>query len=130
MRQRPARQSSDKTGLNGTGQPLMPPAVRPDMMLRWKMRKKMIVGTAAIAEAAMIRFSGVPPPYEACQMPTFRVSLVGVYPYSISSGQRKSFQTATRLKIETTAMIGRDMGSTIFHRTISRDAPSTEAASM
>src|SRR6202035_4480408 len=56
--------------------------------------------------------------------------LVGVYPYSTSSGQRKSFQTATRLKIETTAMIGRDMGSTIFHRTISRDAPSTEAASM
>ena len=27
------------------------------MMLRWKIRKKMIVGTAAIAEAAMIRFS-------------------------------------------------------------------------
>src|SRR5689334_19445621 len=45
-------------------------------------------------------------------------------------GQRKSFQTATRLKIETTAMIGREMGSTIFHRIISRDAPSTEAASM
>jgi len=33
-------------------------------------------------------------------------------------------------KIETTPMIGRDMGSTILHRIISRDAPSTAAASM
>src|ERR1700722_4839694 len=111
------------------GQPLMPPEVRPAMMLRWKMRKNKIVGTAAIAEAAMSRFSGGPPPYEACQMPTFRVPLVGVFPYSTSSGQRKSFQTATRLKIETTAMIGRDMGRMIRHRIISEDAPSTEAAS-
>jgi hypothetical protein len=56
--------------------PRMPPAVRPAMMLRWKIRKKTIVGTAAMADAAMIRFCGVP--YAACQMPTFRVSLVGV----------------------------------------------------
>ena len=34
-------------------QPLMLPAVRPDMMLRWKTRKNTIVGTAAIADAAM-----------------------------------------------------------------------------
>ena len=46
------------------------------MMLRWKIRKNTIVGTAAIADAAMIRFCGVP--YAACQMPTFSVSLVGV----------------------------------------------------
>ena len=39
----------------------MPPAVRPAMMLRWKMRKNTIVGTAAIAEAAMSRFGGLPP---------------------------------------------------------------------
>ena len=31
------------------------------MILRWKMRKNTIVGTAAMAEAAMSRFSGVPP---------------------------------------------------------------------
>src|SRR6202034_2247671 len=95
-------------------QPRMPPAVRPAMMLRWKIRKKTSVGIAAIADAAMMRFSGVPT--VACQMPTFRVSLVGVYPYSASSGHRKSFQTATRLKIETTAMIGREIGSTICSR--------------
>jgi len=46
------------------------------MMLRWKMRKNRIVGTAAIAEAAMSRFCGVP--IAACQMPTFRVSRVGL----------------------------------------------------
>ena len=28
-------------------------------MLRWKIRKKMIVGIAAMADAAMMRFSGV-----------------------------------------------------------------------
>ena len=46
------------------------------MMLRWKMRKNKIVGTAAMADAAMSRFCGVP--IAACQMPTFSVSLVGV----------------------------------------------------
>ena len=56
--------------------PLMPPAVSPAMMLRWKMRKNTIVGTAAIADAAMSRFCGVP--IAACQMPTLSVSLVGV----------------------------------------------------
>jgi len=30
------------------------------MMLRWKIRKNTIVGMAAIADAAMIRFCGVP----------------------------------------------------------------------
>ena len=60
----------------GRDHPRRPPAVRPAMMLRWKNRKKTIVGTAAMADAAMIRFCGVP--YVACQMPTFRVSLVGV----------------------------------------------------
>jgi hypothetical protein len=54
----------------------MPPAVRPAMMLRWKIRKNTIVGMAAIADAAMMRFSGVP--YVACQMPTFSPSLVGL----------------------------------------------------
>jgi hypothetical protein len=34
---------------------------------------------AAMAGAAMIRFSGVSA--AACQMPTFSVSLVGLYPY-------------------------------------------------
>jgi hypothetical protein len=33
----------------------MPPAVRPAMMFRWKIRKKTIVGIAAMADAAMIR---------------------------------------------------------------------------
>jgi hypothetical protein len=65
-------------------------------MLRWNIRKKTIVGTAAMAEAAMIRFSGVSA--ETCQMPTFSVSLVGLYPYSTSNGQRKSFHTATSPK--------------------------------
>ena len=46
------------------------------MMLRWKMRKNAIVGTAAMAEAAMSRFGGVP--IMPCQMPTFRVSRVGL----------------------------------------------------
>src|ERR1700685_2847967 len=109
-------------------QPRMPPAVRPAMMLRWKIRKNTIVGIAAIADAAMIRSCGVS--WEACQVPTFRVSLGGVYPYSDSSGQRKSFHTATRLKIETTARIGREIGSTILSSIIVRDAPSTCAASM
>ncbi len=78
-------------------------------MLRWNIRKKTIVGTAAMAEAAMIRFSGVSA--ETCQMPTFSVSLVGLYPYSTSNGQRKSFHTATSPKIGTTPRIGRDIGS-------------------
>jgi len=30
------------------------------MMLRWKIRKNTIVGMAAIADAAMSRFCGVP----------------------------------------------------------------------
>ena len=47
------------------------------MMLRWKIRKKTIVGIAAIADAAMIRFCVVAP-LDACQIPTLRVSLVGV----------------------------------------------------
>src|ERR1700733_8512742 len=55
--------------------PLRPPAVRPDRMLRWKIRKKMIVGTAAMADAAMMRFSGV---VVAPVIPTLIVSLVGV----------------------------------------------------
>ena len=80
-----------------------------------------------MAEAAMMRFSGV---VVAPVIPTLIVSLVGEYLYSTSSGHRKSFYTATRLKIETTLMIGREMGSTIRHRIISRDAPSTDAASM
>ena len=44
-------------------------------MLRWKIRKKMIVGIAAMAEAAMMRFSGV---VVARLIPTLIVSLVGV----------------------------------------------------
>src|SRR5579875_917038 len=42
------------------GQPLRPPAVRPDMMFRWKTRKKTMVGTEAIASAAMNTSSGMP----------------------------------------------------------------------
>jgi hypothetical protein len=41
----------------------------------WKIRKKMIVGIAAMAEAAMMRFSGV---VAAPVIPTLIVSLVGV----------------------------------------------------
>ena len=100
------------------------------MIFRWKMRKNTIVGTAAIAEAAMIRFSGVPPPYEACQMPTFRVSLVGVYPYSTSSGQRKSFQTATRREDRDHGDDRPRHGQHDPPQDHQRDAPSTEAASM
>src|ERR1700692_1533473 len=55
--------------------PLRPPALRPDRMLRWKIRKKMIVGIAAMAEAAMMRFSVV---VVAPVIPTLIVSLVGV----------------------------------------------------
>ena len=44
-------------------------------MLRWKIRKKMIVGTAAIADAASTMFSGAV--WDAVQMPTFSVSLAG-----------------------------------------------------
>jgi FAD/FMN-containing dehydrogenase len=33
----------------------------PDMMLRWKIRKKTMVGTAAMTAAAMTTFIGVPP---------------------------------------------------------------------
>src|ERR1700761_4641888 len=58
-------------------QPRMPPEVRPAMMLRWKIRKKTIVGIAAIADEAMIRFC-VGAPLDDCQIPTFRVSLFGV----------------------------------------------------
>src|SRR5580704_10490359 len=50
-------------------QPLMPPAVRPAMMLRWKIRKNTMLGMAAIADAAMIRSCGVAP-WAACQIPT------------------------------------------------------------
>ena len=44
-------------------------------MLRWKIRKKMSVGTAAIADAASTRFCGVV--LGRLQMPTFSVSLAG-----------------------------------------------------
>ena len=54
---------------------MRPPAVRPDRMLRWKIRKKTMVGIAAMAEAAMMRFSGV---VVAPVIPTLIVSLVGV----------------------------------------------------
>src|ERR1700755_3598514 len=95
-------------------------------MLRWKTRKNTSVGTAAIAEAASTRFCGVV--LAASKMPTFRVSRFGVYPYSTSSGHRKSFHTATREKIETTPMIGREIGSTTERRVRSGDAPSTAPA--
>src|SRR5712671_7698750 len=95
-------------------QPLRLPAVRPDRILRWKTRKNTSVGTAAIAEAASTRFCGVV--LAASKIPTFSVSRFGLYPYSTSSGQRKSFQTATSPKIETTPMIGREIGSTTERR--------------
>src|SRR3954452_1785521 len=95
-------------------------------MLRWKNRKKMSVGTAAMADAASTRFCWVV--LAASKMPTFRVSRFGLYPYSTSSGHRKSFQTATSEKIETTPMIGREMGSTTERRVRSGDAPSMAAA--
>jgi hypothetical protein len=65
---------------------------------------------------------------EASKMPTLRVSRLGLYPYSTSSGHRKSFQTATSPKIETTPMIGREIGSTTERRVRSEDAPSIAAA--
>src|SRR6202044_1836494 len=92
------------------GQPLTLPAVRPARMLRWKIRKKIRVGTAAMAEAAMTRFTGVV--WAAWVIPTLSVSRVGLYPPSTSSGHRKSFQTATTPKIDTTPRIGREIGST------------------
>src|ERR1700691_6635907 len=61
-------------------------------------------------------------------MPTFSVSRLGLYPYSTSSGQRKSFQTATSAKIETTARIGREIGSTTERNVRSGEAPSIAAA--
>src|ERR1022692_3671918 len=111
-----------------TSYPFRAPAVRPDMMLRWKIRKKTIVGSAAMADAAMIMFCGVVD--TACQMPTLSVSRLGLYPPSTSSGQRKSFQTATTAKMETTPRIGRDMGSTTLRRVRSGDAPSIADASI
>src|ERR1700739_3231671 len=95
-------------------QPLMPPAVRPARMLRWKIRKKMIVGTAAIADAASTMFSGAV--WDAVQMPTFSGSLGGLTPPSTSSGHRKSFHTATSEKIDTTGRIGLEIGMMIDGR--------------
>jgi hypothetical protein len=43
------------------GYPLRLPVVRPDMMFLWKIRKKMIVGIAAMTAAATTTFVGVPP---------------------------------------------------------------------
>lgn len=45
----------------GSGYPFKLPAVRPDMMLFWNSRKKMMVGIAAITAAATTTFIGVPP---------------------------------------------------------------------
>src|SRR5580658_11358008 len=108
--------------VRGLPQPLMPPAVRPARMLRWKIRKKMIVGTAAIADAASTMFCGAV--WDACQMPTFSVSLGGLNPPSTSNGHRKSFQTAIIAKIETTARIGLEIGMMIDRRVRIGDAPS------
>src|SRR5579875_2502880 len=46
----------------------------------------------------------------------------------VSSGQRKSFQTLTTAKIETTPRIGRDIGSTTDHSARNGPAPSIDAA--
>ena len=59
-------------------------------------------------------------------MPTFSVFVFG--PGSASSGHRKSFQTAVTEKIDTTPMIGRDIGSTIDHSVRSGPAPSMTGA--
>src|SRR3984957_7623026 len=104
----------------------MPPAVRPARMLRWKIRKKMIVGTAAIAEAASTMFSGAV--WDAVQMPTFSVSLGGLNPPSTSSGHRKSFHTATSEKIDTTARIGLEIGMMIDRGGRGGGAPAIAAA--
>src|SRR5580692_13114315 len=109
-------------------QPLMPPAASPARILRWKIRKKMIVGTAAIADAASTMFSGAV--WAASQMPTLSVSLGGLYPPSTSSGHRKSFHTATSAKIDTTARIGLEIGIMIDRRVRRGDAPSMAAASV
>src|SRR5262245_49036421 len=45
----------------GRSYSLTPPVVRPAMMLRWKTRKKMTVGIAAMTAAAITTFIGVPP---------------------------------------------------------------------
>src|SRR6516165_467980 len=59
-------------------------------------------------------------------MPTLTVFESG--PGSTSSGHRKSFQVAVIEKMETTPMIGRDIGSTIDQSVLSGPAPSTAAA--
>ena len=47
----------------------------------------------------------------------------------VSMGHRKSFQTPTTAKIDTTPRMGREMGSTIDHRVRIGLAPSIAAAS-
>src|SRR6201996_4560835 len=119
-----------RTGRGGPGgrgpwrQPLTPPAVSPAMMLRWKNRKNTMVGTQATASAAMNTSSGMPllrwyrPMLMVCADGSDRTS----------NGQRKSFHTLTAAKIDTTPMIGREIGSTTRHRGRNGPAPSRAAA--
>src|SRR5262245_31088734 len=101
----------DALGGLRTDQPLRPPAVRPAMMLRWKMKKIAIAGTLAITSAAMSTFCGNS--WESWEMAT----LTGILLVSgiTSSGQTKSFHTLTTAKMDTTPRIGRDTGRMIDH---------------
>lgn len=95
------------------------------MMLRWKMKKTIIVGMLAITSAAISTFCGICAESEA--MPTLIVILSPSG--STSSGQTKSFQTLTTERMDTTPMIGRETGSTIDQRIRAGEAPSIWAAS-
>src|SRR5215470_5162590 len=59
-------------------------------------------------------------------MPTLTVCFVGLG--STSKGQRKSFQMLVIAKIDTTPMIGRDIGRMIDQRVRTGPAPSIAAA--
>src|SRR5450432_368481 len=94
------------------------------MMLRWKIRKNTIIGIEEITSAAVKIFCG------AAVLSSYKPMLTVCFDGFVStrSGHRKSFQTATTAKIDTTPRIGREIGNTTDHSDRTGPAPSMAAA--
>ena len=103
------------------------PAVMPCDNLRWKIMKKIIVGTMLSSEAeASVVASIVRWP---CNVASASGMVCTSSPIRNAIGIMYSFHVHTKKNTNSTLMVGQEIGSTTLRRICQREAPSMAAAS-
>ena len=105
----------------------MAPTTTPRVSVRWKTRKKIIVGVMPISDAAAIVVGS--DMFCPCKRPIATETVWLPFEIRRTSGIRNSFQVQMKKNVAITSSVGRSTGTMTDHSTCQRLAPSICAAS-